>query len=606
MFRIRQLVDGSLPRDRRDLEEIVAILRERLPGIPERDLEKLPETLRDPMSARFRALLFVADDLKGDLKGFALVLHAPDLGFCLLDYLATGGKLAGSGIGGALYQRARQAARATGSVGLFFECLPDDPASCSKPEFARANAARLRFYERYGARPIVNTAYESPLNPGDLDMPHLVFDDLGSGQALSRDRCRAIVRAILERKYPHLCPPPYVEKVVASINDDPVVLRAPRYTPKPASKPKQASIRTGESLIALIVNDRHDIHHVRERGYVEAPARVASILKGIEPTGLFWRIEPVQHPEACIKAVHDPAFVEYLKRVCAGLTESKSVYPYVFPIRNRARPPKDAAYAAGYYCIDTFTPLNKNAYLAARRAVDCVMTGADVLLNGHSAAYALVRPPGHHAERGSFGGFCYFCNCAVGAHHLAAHGRVAILDIDYHHGNGQQDIFYSRADVLTISIHGHPSIAYPFFTGFPEETGRDAGEGFNLNIALPEQIEPRQYHDALASALARIRRFDPRFLVVSVGFDTGKGDPTGTWPLKPDDFSRIGGSIGTLGLPTLLVQEGGYRTLSLGANAAAFFTGLSNTLTNTQTNTQSSPQTSPQTGTPPSPNTPRG
>jgi acetoin utilization deacetylase AcuC-like enzyme len=230
------------------------------------------------------------------------------------------------------------------------------------------------------------------------------------------------------------------------------------------------------------------------------------------------------------------------------------------------------------------------------------MTGADVLLNGHSAAYALVRPPGHHAERGSFGGFCYFCNCAVGAHHLAAHGRVAILDIDYHHGNGQQDIFYSRADVLTISIHGHPSIAYPFFTGFPEETGRDAGEGFNLNIALPEQIEPRQYHDALASALARIRRFDPRFLVVSVGFDTGKGDPTGTWPLKPDDFSRIGGSIGTLGLPTLIVQEGGYRTLSLGANAAAFFTGLSNTLTNTQTNTQSSPHP----GTPPSPNTPRG
>lgn len=574
MFRIRQLVDGSLPRDRRDLEEIVAILRERLPGIPERELEKLPETLRDPMSARFRSLLFVADDLKGDLKGFALVLHAPDLGFCMLDYLATGGKLAGSGIGGALYQRARQAARATGSVGLFFECLPDDPAACSKPEFARANAARLRFYERYGARPIVNTAYETPLQAGDLDMPHLVFDDLGSGVPLRRENCREIVRAILERKYADICPPAYVEKVVSSIVDDPVVLRAPRVVPAEPIKAAAQVIPTGESLIALIVNDRHDIHHVRERGYVEAPARVASILKGIEPTGLFWKMEPVQHPEACIRAVHDPEFVGYLKRVCAGLTESKSVYPYVFPIRNRARPPKDAAYAAGYYCIDTFTPLNKNAYLAARRAIDCVMTGVDVLLNGHMTAYALVRPPGHHAERRSFGGFCYFCNCAVGAHELSKHGRVAILDIDYHHGNGQQDIFYSRRDVLTVSIHGHPSIAYPFFTGFPEETGEGEGEGFNMNIALPEQLEAKQYHDALATAIQRARLFDPRFLVVSLGFDTGKGDPTGTWPLKPEDFTRVGASISALGLPTLVVQEGGYRTTSLGANAAAFFRGL--------------------------------
>lgn len=576
MFRIRQIIDGSLPRDRRDLEEIVAMLRERLPGVPERELERLPGTLSDPLSARFRSLLFVADDLKGNLRGFALVLHAPDLGFCLLDYIVTGQKLAGRGVGGALYERAREAARATGSMGLFFECLPDDPAACSKPEYAIANAARLRFYARYGARPVVNTAYETPIKPGDMDLPHLMFDDLDTGNPLSRDACRAVARAIMERKYAHLCPPEYIEKVVNSISDDPVRLRPSRGVSGASKRAKEVEpVRTGETLIALIVNERHDIHHVRERGYVEAPVRIRSILNGIEPTGLFWRVEPTQHPEACIRAVHDDDFVDYLKRVCGGLTESGSVYPYVFPIRNRARPPKDAAYAAGYYCIDTFTPLNKNAFLAARRAVDCAMTGAEILLNGHTLVYALVRPPGHHAERRAFGGFCYFCTAAAAAEHLSAHGRVAMLDIDYHHGNGQQDIFYDRPDVLTVSIHGHPSVAYPFFTGFEEEIEAGAGEGFNLNLTLPEKIDAALYHLTLAGALERIAAFSPRFLVLSLGFDTGRGDPTGTWPLTPDDFTRIGRSIGELGRPTLIVQEGGYRTTSLGANAAAFFTGLS-------------------------------
>lgn len=551
------------------------MLRERLPGVPERDLEKLPGTLSDPLSARFRSLLFVADDLKGDLKGFALILHAPDLGFCLLDYIVTGQKLAGRGVGGALYERAREAARATGSIGLFFECLPDDPAACSKPEFAAANAARLRFYARYGARPIVNTGYETPIKPGDLDLPHLMFDDLDSGKSLSRETCRAVVRAILERKYAHLCPPEYVERVIESISDDPVKLRGARNGSGVAKSAQKEPVRTGESLIALIVNDKHDIHHVRERGYVEAPVRVRSILQGIEPTGLFWKVDATQHPESCIRAVHDDDFVDYLKRVCGSLSETKSVYPYVFPIRNRARPPNDAAYAAGYYCIDTFTPLNRNAFLAARRAVDCAMTGADVLLNGHTLAYALVRPPGHHAERRAFGGFCYFCTAAVAAQHLAAHGRVAMLDIDYHHGNGQQDIFYDRADVLTVSIHGHPSVAYPFFTGFEEETGEGAGEGFNMNLTLPEKIDASLYHRTLAKAMERIVAFSPKFLVLSLGFDTGRGDPTGTWPLKPEDFTKVGRTIGSFGRPTLVVQEGGYRTTSLGANAAAFFTGLS-------------------------------
>jgi acetoin utilization deacetylase AcuC-like enzyme/L-amino acid N-acyltransferase YncA len=252
----------------------------------------------------------------------------------------------------------------------------------------------------------------------------------------------------------------------------------------------------------------------------------------------------------------------------------KSIYPYVFPLRNPARAPKDETVLAGYYCIDTFTPLNQNAYLAARSAVDCVLTAADKVLEGAPLAYALVRPPGHHAETRSFGGFCYFNNAAIAANLLARYGKVAILDIDYHHGNGQQEIFYNRSDVLTVSIHAHPSFAYPYFTGFRDETGIGPGAGFNLNIPLPEHITPEQHRNAVAEGLRRVRRFAPAYLVVSLGFDTARGDPTGTWSNRGKDFELLGRMIGEHGYPTLVVQEGGYRVRTLGANARNFFAGL--------------------------------
>ncbi len=189
---------------------------------------------------------------------------------------------------------------------------------------------------------------------------------------------------------------------------------------------------------------------------------------------------------------------------------------------------------AGYYCIDTFTPLNKNAYLAAKRAVDCALTAAEAILEGYRLAYALVRPPGHHAERGAFGGFCYFNSAAVAAHFLSTYGRLAILDIDYHHGNGTQEIFYERPDVLTISIHGHPRFAYPYFNGFPTERGEGSGRGYNVNYALPETVTPETYQKTLGKAIKRITRFRPRFLIIAFGLDTARGDPTGTWSLSKD------------------------------------------------------------------------
>jgi acetoin utilization deacetylase AcuC-like enzyme len=324
----------------------------------------------------------------------------------------------------------------------------------------------------------------------------------------------------------------------------------------------------------LIVNDRHDVHHVRDRGYVEAPVRVRSILKELARTQIFEPIPPRHFGIKHVEKVHDREFVRFLRKACANVPAASSVYPYVFPVRNHARPPRELPLRAGYYCIDTFTPLNANAYKAALRSVDCTLTGAECLLDGGHAAYALVRPPGHHAEHRSFGGFCYFNSAAVAAHYLSEHGRVALLDIDYHHGNGSQDIFWRRGDVLTVSIHGHPRFTYPYFSGFNDETGGGDGKGFNVNYPLPENIDGERYREELAKALRSVRKFAPQFLVLALGLDTAKGDPTGSFRLIARDFRDNGRMVASLGLPTLVVQEGGYKTRTLGVNARHFFTGL--------------------------------
>ncbi len=573
MFRIRRIFDDHLPVNQTAIAQVQTILREQFPLLREEVIREIPNRLRNPLKYRFRATLFVAEDAKTPVKGLALMFYEPELNFCYLDYLATAKHVIDRGIGGLLYERVRQEAIRLQVVGLFFECLPDDPALCSDAATLKQSCARLRFYERYGARPIANTAYETPVTPQSQNPPYLVFDDLGQGVGLARDRARTIVRAILEREYGHICSKEYIDMVVESFRDPVVRLREPRYRIKEPPVALRPEIPK-DAQIALVVNDRHGIHEVRERGYVEAPVRIATILKEIEGADLFTRVPPRNYPMSRIKAVHDPEFVKYLKRVCENVADGQSVYPYVFPIRNATRPPKELAIRAGYYCIDTFTPLNPRAYAAAERAVDCALTAADAVVHGRRIAYALVRPPGHHAERRAFGGFCYLNSAAIAAHYLSALGKVAILDIDYHHGNGQQDIFYERADVLTVSIHGHPRIAYPYFTGFEDERGAGPGEGFNLNIPLPETVDGSRYREALQKALREITAFQPDFLVVPLGLDTAKGDPTGSWSLRASDFEANGTLIGALRLPTLVVQEGGYNTRNLGINARRFFTGL--------------------------------
>ena len=573
MFRIRRIYDDLLPIDRNAIAQVQDILRAQFPLLSKGKVNKLPDQLRNPFKYRFRSILFVAQGIKARVKGFALLQHVPDLRFCYLDFISAATYRTGGGIGGALYQRVREEAQSLDAVGLFFECLPDDPDLCRDSHILKQNAERLRFYERFGARPIVNTAYETPVKPGDDCPPYLVFDNLGKTMRLDRDLTRRIVRAILDTHYGKLCPPEYIDRVVASFHAQPVRLREPRYV-KGEHTTAVKPIASLEKRIALVVSDMHNIHHVHERGYVESPVRVAAILKEIEPTDLFERVNIQHFSDKHIKDVHEGGFVEYLKRVSENVEPGQSVYPYVFPIRNKTRPPKELPIRAGYYCIDTFTPLNEKAYFAAKRAVDCSLTAARKILEGYRLAYALVRPPGHHAERQAFGGFCYFNSTAIAAHYLSAFGKVAVLDIDYHYGNGTYDIFRNRSDVLTLSIHGHPHFAYPYFSGFNDERGEGAGAGFNGNYPLREHLSGEQYRQTLARVLRRIARYKAKVLVVALGLDTAKGDPTGTWSLVPKDFNINGRMIGSLRLPTLVIQEGGYRIRTLGTNARRFFLGL--------------------------------
>jgi acetoin utilization deacetylase AcuC-like enzyme/GNAT superfamily N-acetyltransferase len=575
MFHIRRILDDILPRNRRALEQIQEILGSRFRGLSQANITKIPDLLRNPFKYDFFSILYVAEiQASGKIRGFALLSHEPALHFCYLDYLVTERETIGRGVGSALYERVREESVLLQAKGLFFECLPDDPALSRNPEILKQNRARLRFYESFGARPVVNTAYETPLEPGGNNPPYLVYDSLGQPSALGRDYLRQVVKTILTKKYRAVCSKQYVRAVLKSIQDDPVRIREPRYFRKQPRAVYPVSGSAGK--IALVVNDRHSVHHVHERGYVESPVRIRSILDALAQTNLFSPFPPEEFPEKLLLAVHSSEYVRYFKRVCERIPADSPVYPYVFPIRNRARPPVELAVRAGYYCIDTFTPLSSNALIAARQAVNCSLTAAEKVLGGFRIAYALVRPPGHHAEQNSFGGFCYFNNAAIAAQHLSQYGPVAMLDIDYHHGNGQQFIFYERSDILTVSLHGHPSVAYPYFSGFADERGEGKGLGFNVNYPLPEQVDAKTYQETLARALTHIRRFRPRYLVVCLGLDTAKGDPTGSWHLQSKDFSEIGHGIGEVKLPTLVVQEGGYRTRSIGVNARSFFVGLWN------------------------------
>jgi acetoin utilization deacetylase AcuC-like enzyme len=574
MFILRKIADTYHQSNKNAIVQVIDILRIHFPSVKEEKINEVLEQMKDPLKYQFSANLFVAEDGRSNVKGFAILFYMPDKNFCFLDYIAVKPSKISSGVGGALYEKIREEAQLLDSIGIFMECLPDDEALCRDKSEIKQNKSRLAFYERYGARPIIGTKYETLVNPEDDCPPYLVFDDLGNDIRLSSAQAKKIIRTILERKYPSYCPEDYIQMVCNSITDNPIKLREFKYIVKDRPIHKVDAVK---DEIMLIVNDKHDIHHIKEKGYIESPIRIRSIVKEIEKLHTF-KIRPSRgFPDKHITEVHNPKLYNYIKTVCDKIPEGKSIYPYVFPIRNTTRPPKDYSVLAGYYCIDTFTPINKNAFLAARSGVNCALTGAELLLEGYHSAYALVRPPGHHAEIDVFGGFCYFNNASIAANFLSKYGKIAILDIDYHHGNGHQQIFYKRKDVLTISIHGNPSFAYPYFTGFADEKGEGEGEGFNINIPLKEDINGEEYLGYLKQAIKKINAFKPEYVVISLGLDPAKGDPTGTWSLLASDFKNNGAELGKIRVPILFVQEGGYKNRTLGINARNFFEGYLST-----------------------------
>ena len=303
--------------------------------------------------------------------------------------------------------------------------------------------------------------------------------------------------------------------------------------------------------------------------YSESPARAAAILKTLREEGYEEIIPPQEHPLDSIRAVHDGDYLHYLEHIFAawagaGRPET-GVIPETFASPGMSARPRQLLRQPGYYCFDAQTPIIRHTHAAAMAASCCALTAAEQLLAGAKAVYALCRPPGHHAGRAFYGGYCFLNNAAIAAARLGRHGRVAVLDIDYHHGNGTQDIFYACDRTLFVSIHADPNRAYPFFSGYAAERGRGAGRGFNLNFPLPPGVEDRRYLQVLGQGLEEIRSFSPAFLVVSAGVDTCRQDPLGDFSLSPDGFLGIGRNIAALDLPTLLVQEGGYNLDRIGA-----------------------------------------
>ena len=281
--------------------------------------------------------------------------------------------------------------------------------------------------------------------------------------------------------------------------------------------------------------------------------------------------------------VHERRYIQFLSTLWERWRRlpdaSETPSPNVFALGRGNLPPTSypdsVVGQCGWHLGDRSCPVTPQTWGAARASAATAVHGAKLLLAGERLAYALCRPPGHHAASDMAAGFCYFNNTAIAAALLTKAGkRTAILDIDVHHGNGTEAVFYDRADVLTVSIHAHPSRFYPFFWGYAEEAGRGEGEGFNLNLPLERGTTLKPYCAALDTALRRISDFGPDVLVLAAGLDIAVDDPFKGFAIQTAEFEVIGRAIAKLGLPMLVVQEGGYPSASLGSNLASLLTGL--------------------------------
>ena len=337
----------------------------------------------------------------------------------------------------------------------------------------------------------------------------------------------------------------------------------------------------------IVTSEAHQLHAPQQElspgqflPIFEKPERVNIVLSSLETDEFGPTITPSSFSDETMLAVHDADYLAFLKTAyaaCKELGVEGDPTPCVWP-RGRMRADSSDSIVAqfGRYCFDGCVPITETTFEAVLASRDIALSAAKLVLEGDRAAFALCRPPGHHAGPNYAGGYCFLNNAAIAAQWLRDAGakRVAILDIDYHHGNGTQEIFFDRSDVVFASIHGDPQFEYPFYAGHADEVGEGEGHGFNLNLPLPAGTAYAEWSKTLSKAIEFIGGCEPEYLVVSVGMDTFVDDPISSFCLQTEDYVTVGAQIEAIGLPTVFVFEGGYAVSALGENVAALLKGF--------------------------------
>jgi acetoin utilization deacetylase AcuC-like enzyme len=341
-------------------------------------------------------------------------------------------------------------------------------------------------------------------------------------------------------------------------------------------------------MMKIIYTDEHKLRASKTELYggelvppFECPERMDYILQRLRQQNFGEIVPPHEVASDALGKIHDADYLTFLKTAWDEWTaEGFNGEAMVTVWQSRSMPstriPDFIEGKLGYYCLAAETSISEGTAEAAWASHRVALSGADYLLKGERSAFALCRPPGHHASRDQYGGYCFINNAGVAAQHLRDQGlgKVAILDVDFHHGNGTQAIFYDRDDVLFLSLHGDPMAAFPHFLGHADETGSGKGEGFNVNYPMPAGTPYAQWCEGLEDALNRIREYGAEAVIVSLGVDTFEKDPISFFKLVSDDFTDMGGRIARLDLPTLFVMEGGYAVEEIGVNTVNVLTGF--------------------------------
>jgi acetoin utilization deacetylase AcuC-like enzyme len=348
-------------------------------------------------------------------------------------------------------------------------------------------------------------------------------------------------------------------------------------------------------MMLTFYNELHAQHRGRHeffRGALvpcfEKPERADAVLAELGRRGLGRIVTPQGVPLMSLERIHTPRYLHFLRTAWSDwlaldpANAGRDALPSVWPVRSLRHDiePDNFTARLGLYSMDSGTPLTAGTWTAAKTGADCAVNAAHALRLGERGAFVLSRPPGHHAGKDFFGGYCFLNNAALAAQHMLDDGarKVAILDIDYHHGNGTQSIFYDRNDVLFVSIHADPRSDYPFYLGHADERGDGAGLGFNMNLPLAQGSSVQAWFAALETACIRLASFGADALVVSLGVDTFAGDPLSRFALHSADYLKIGERLAYLNLPTAFIFEGGYAVKELGVNVVNVLEGFETAL----------------------------